>query len=88
MLNLDVAGAKALLNNSDNDQTEPLVYMPKFLRSIFPPDDKGHMIIDVNVLRKKGFDESHIYKLLDVYHGNYGLVVQVFRPSQYTVINK
>jgi len=83
--NLTVEDVKFLLDEIQIAST-PVSYIPRFLRGIFPPDETGHMIIDVNVLRGKGFDESHINKLVNVYRGELGGVVgKVFRPSQYTV---
>ena len=88
LMKLTVEDVKFLLDEIQYTST-PEVYIPRFLRGIFPPDKQGHMIIKVNRLEELGFGESHISKLIDVYHGrNDGLVGQVFRPSQYTVINK
>ncbi len=84
--NLTVDDVKFLLDEIHVIST-PLVYIPKFLRSKFPPDDTGHMIISVNKLEELGFEESHINKLVNVYRGERGGVVgKVFRPSQCTVV--
>ena len=82
---LTVDDVKRLLNDRQSESTL-IARIPKFLRTIFPPDETGHMIINVNKLRTLNFDEEQIDKLVNNYRGRRGGVVgQVFRSTMHSV---
>ena len=62
LMNLTVGDVKFLLDEIHITST-PGSYIPKFLRSKFPPDDTGHMIISVNEL--KGYHQMPLKSYKD-----------------------